>query len=109
MIYSETNFTEISDKEKQAMADARGFYGEYPMIDRDTPGERYMNMEYKGSEANDSSEPGWQTVTDYFTDSEGRNWWRQRSFFVDPYGEIQFRPNSQKHFGHYSMEWEKTR
>ena len=109
MKYKPNDFVLISEADKDAMSDARGFFGEYPMIDKDTPGERFMSMEYKGSEVEESSEPGWQTVTDYFVDSDGRPWWRQRSFFVDPYGEIQLRPNSEKHFGHYSKEWEKTR
>lgn len=109
MEYRPNDWTQISDHMRDLMADANGFFGDRPTVAKDTLGARYAEMEYVGSEEEKSSEPGWTNVTDYFIDSEGRHWWRQRSYFVDPYGEIIFAPSSQKHFGHVVEAWERQR
>lgn len=109
MEYRPNDWTPISVEMRRLMADADGFFGERPTVGKDTLGDRYTEMEYVGSEEEKSSEPGWQNVTDYFIDSAGRHWWRQRCFFVDPYGELVFAPSSQKHFGHSVDAWEKQR
>lgn len=110
MEYRANDYTLISDHMRDLMADANGFFGDRPTVAKDTLGDRYQEMEYVGSEEENSSEPGWHNITDYFIDSAGRHWWRQRCFMIDPEtGELVFGSSSQKHFGHYVAAWEKQR
>lgn len=109
MEYRANDWAQIDEHMRIMMSDATGFFGERPTVGKDILGDRYTEMEYVGSEEEDSSEPGWHNVTDYFIDADGRHWWRQRCFFVDPYGEVIFAPSSQKHFGHVVDSWEKQR
>ena len=110
MEYRQNDYTLISAHMRDLMSDAQGFFGDRPTVAKDTLGDRYTEMEYVGSEEEKSSEPGWRNVTDYFIDSHGRHWWRQRCFYIDPgTGELVFKKSSYKHFGHVVDAWEKQR
>ena len=110
MEYRANDYTLISAQMRDLMADAQGFFGDRPTVGKDQLGDRYTEMEYVGSEEEDSSEPGWHNVTDYFIDADGRHWWRQRCFYIDENsGELVFKSSSYKHFGHHVEAWERQR
>jgi hypothetical protein len=91
------------------MSDAQGFFGDYPMIDKETKGELYFQMEYIGSQIR-KKDDFWFICTDYLVDSKGRHWWRDRYFRVMlRTGELQFCASSEYIFGRKIPAWDRSR